>query len=49
MKFKILQPFKSVEDYLSQFLKVSKKIYILLECKVIMINKQLKLMGKKQI
>ena len=25
MKFKILQPFQSVEDYLSQFLKVSKK------------------------
>ena len=25
MKFKILQPFPSVEDYLSQFLKVSKK------------------------
>ena len=25
MKFKILQPFTSVEDYLSQFLKVSKK------------------------
>ena len=25
MKFKILQPFQSVEVYLSQFLKVSKK------------------------
>jgi len=25
MKFKIIQPFPSVESYLSQFLKVSKK------------------------
>ena len=31
MKFNIVENFPSVENYISQYLKVSKKIFILLE------------------